>query len=1328
MTKCGLLLTWLFFVPAILNAESLWWQVLPGDEGYGYQAVCETPFGWASVGRHTETMSDSVVRVSEDGESWRQVHREAAMNLIDIAWGAPGGVCAGSGGILFSENGVRWEKALVPSGAFVQKVEWAGGRFIALGFGGAIFVSSDGRTWVQDTFTYPGTAEGVVERNGAAVIFGTASSLYVSDGSGGWSQVAPPANYSFRAGTEFGGGALFSAYGLFDDAGSERNGEGVVLWAADGSWTRGNLYSNWRIDNISSGSGGALAIGRTGSTYWSEDGLSWQLRSESGIRDPITNVSSVASSGEQWLIGTSRGGLAVGAASDTLRFDEVKSPVGDFSSSRLYGMFSITRFNGKYYAFGHYGLVMSSVDGVSWYHEIEFTSSYLWRDQVVAGSELIVVGNRGKVLRIKTDGTMANTTNIGTTAIDLHGVAGNAAALVAIGSGGAVYRSLNGGVNWSAATSISSAGLRSITTLDGNFYCVSEEGNVYKSSNGSSWQKVVTGNGTALHRISLTSVGLVAVGEEGLILRSADGQNWQSATNPSAADLYAVFEHDGKLFAGGRAGSLVESADGISWSQVAGQVWRQYDIRCVYSDGGKVLGACSNLTLDQSPNLSNSSGCLLVSTTAPEFGIVHAGAVDYRFLRYHNGEWWRGSDKWIERSPNGEEWTKFPTRTTWSAMDVAFDGTRTVIGGVGGLLYSGGNDVWQPAVIEPYQQNQYSVTSAQTEIHRIATSGTRWFACGPNKTRLVSEDGLNWRVSLDPGGVLPTSFSTVPSVAWGDGKFVMVEGLRAFVSPDGDQWTEVTFPAKKSVSRVVWDGSWFFAGFIYNYPEGYLCYRSADGVVWEEMSAPSNMSGATMRAVDGRCYGLGADESVWSTEDGSEWHCHAASRNSPTTVETPSGSVVSVKFGFTGLATDGVKWLAVGKAGSVSESTDTEQWTHSAMGEHPSFNRLRVAGNRFYAMGGSLGALSSSVDGISWTRHNIGHETTAVVSDVAAGGSLVVAVGGSVFVSTDYESFQTYATPGGATMTGVAYHAGAFFAGDSGGKLWRSIDGLTWAVVAEDIYGFGTVESNGTEIIAFAGSNLWRSQTGLEFTKTSNVINGSPSELVWAGRWVTTTGTNIWTSTDPVAWEFYTRRPIVGNGLPIIATGPLVVGVEGDESVIRSSTDYGSDLAMGLGFEAQGVVSKGGTTVAINRSGALLVGISSGSPAFARMQLANGVFPSEVSELDADVDGDGRPDSLEEYLGVSGSSQSDPLLNLFSGGEGMHIGIPKSPDIPFFLRLELQVSDDLVRWDPLATKQGGAGWNTTVPTDDSGILDWFGPLPRDPAATAEFWRLKLSEN
>ncbi|MFD2257243.1 hypothetical protein ACFSSA_11200 [Luteolibacter algae] len=1210
---------------------------------------------------------------------------------------------------------MKWRKVVTPPNTFVQKVEWAGGRYVALCFGGVVLVSSDGENWTKDSFIYPGSAYAVIGRNGGAVIIGSGKKVYISEDGTGWDEVTPPTNYVFSTGAEVEGGTLFGVVG------NGINDGHVLFWKNDGTWVQSELGVNRGIASIQPGPGGVVALSVDGKVFWSEDGLAWQERSETRIQDSITNVSAVAASGEKWLFATNGGGLSAGSASDDLLFDETNADSG---------LFSIARHRGSYYAMGHWGRVVVSPDGVRWTQDLLLDSSMLWRSSANHAGELVIVGNKGRVLRYDAAG-IRSFGYVGTEAIDLHAVASNGTVMLAVGTDGAVYHSADGAV-WTGRTRLGTADIRGIAVFGGDFYCVTELGAIHRSVDGTNWQLVVSGGGVALNRIRSTSVGIVATGDDGLVLQSGDGSSWALGAVPRGMDFYEVFEHGGKVFAAGEAGYLIESNDGRQWWEVVESVWRDQDIRCVHSDGGKVLVACSDLKLEEFVNLSFSKGKVLVSTEFPSIEVIDEGSVDYRFLEYWGGKWWRGSDKGMEKSADGNDWTDFPMATGWKPRDMVISGNAAVIGGEGGFLFSGdGGGTWRPGIIEPEKRSPYIYETPPRTVHHIATSGSRWFACGAGSTYLVSEDGLKWRVPTDTGEVLPGSGQ--PTVKYGNGNFVLIFDKRAFVSSNGDEWLEVDFPAARVIREIVWTGTWFIAGVTYRtdpappYTFRTLCYRSADGVSWEEVYAPEGTNEAILRAVDGRCFALSNEEAVWSTENGVDWRCHAGSRERASGVQSGPSTVTTVRYGFTDIATDGTKWLAVGRAGAFSQSKDSEQWTHSLLGENPEFERVCATGNRFYAMGRDR-SLSSSADGISWLRHNIGFGEYSGVYDVATGGQTTVAVGDGVFVSTDHYRFEISGTPGGTRMVSIVYHGGAFIAGDTGGKLWRSINGTEWEMIVDDGMAFKTLETNGREILAFAGSrNLWRSQDGVDFTMEVSSID-YVAELAWAGRWVALTDSgSSWFSEDAVSWSFFNKRPIMGDGLPILATGKLVIGVNGDPGVIRSAFDYGIDLDMGLGFESQGVISNGGTAVALNRSGAILVGINSSSPAFARLKLSEGEPPTGELDLAADADNDGEPDVFGLYFGVPEEGNGPPLVSLYIEATDKYLSIPEVDGLAFFMNLELMRSDDLVSWERLAIKRGEKAWESSVPMEVEGSSLYFGPLPAPVGGTGEFWRFRISE-
>ncbi|MGE9269842.1 MAG: hypothetical protein ACQKBU_03490, partial [Verrucomicrobiales bacterium] len=111
--------------------EPFWWQALPTETALSFRSVTPTPFGWLAVRGHPGSLGyyESVISISEDGHTWRQVHREGNQRLLEVAWGEVGGVCSGTEGLLFSQSGASWSPVELPVTEGVHAVIWFHDRF-----------------------------------------------------------------------------------------------------------------------------------------------------------------------------------------------------------------------------------------------------------------------------------------------------------------------------------------------------------------------------------------------------------------------------------------------------------------------------------------------------------------------------------------------------------------------------------------------------------------------------------------------------------------------------------------------------------------------------------------------------------------------------------------------------------------------------------------------------------------------------------------------------------------------------------------------------------------------------------------------------------------------------------------------------------------------------------------------------------------------------------------------------------------------------------------------------------------------------------------------
>ena len=228
-----------------------------------------------------------------------------------------------------------------------------------------------------------------------------------------------------------------------------------------------------------------------------------------------------------------------------------------------------------------------------------------------AGSRLVAVGERGTVFWSDDSAAHWNTVQTGVTRTLTHAAFADAKTGVAVGHGGTVLRTVDGGLSWKAVDVSDAAGSDSLLDVlflgDGRFVAVGAFGLYLDSSdNGLSWQrrKVLPEDGDA-HLLHVFKAGdrLMLAGEAGTLLRSTDlGQTWQVLPSPYKGSFFGgLSTADGALLIYGMRGNIWRSTDG-------GDHWQQVDIASKAAiNGGAVLA-------DGRILLSGNGGLLLLSS------------------------------------------------------------------------------------------------------------------------------------------------------------------------------------------------------------------------------------------------------------------------------------------------------------------------------------------------------------------------------------------------------------------------------------------------------------------------------------------------------------------------------------------------------------------------------------------------------------------------------------------------------------------------------------------------------------------------------------------
>jgi Photosynthesis system II assembly factor YCF48 len=189
----------------------------------------------------------------------------------------------------------------------------------------------------------------------------------------------------------------------------------------------------------------------------------------------------------------------------------------------------------------------------------------------------VAVGEGGTVL-VTHDGGGTWTSHPGLTPASLRGVAfgWNGNRVVAVGDAGIVLRSTDAGETWSQMTLDPNAALLGVASDNAGelVLAVDDLGRVWKSAGGSWTFNVDTDAGAPLTSVSLSydgSLALVAGAHGTALLRDATG-GWSTVSLPTETNLHAalVANLGSQLFVAGDSGALFLSTDdGASWAAEA---------------------------------------------------------------------------------------------------------------------------------------------------------------------------------------------------------------------------------------------------------------------------------------------------------------------------------------------------------------------------------------------------------------------------------------------------------------------------------------------------------------------------------------------------------------------------------------------------------------------------------------------------------------------------------------------------------------------------------------------------------------------------------------
>ena len=447
-------------------------------------------------GRFVAAGGPGVVVTSEDGTNWVRQPFPVGTYPNAIAFGNDRFVVGSYSFLFMSTDGEHWTGPTSLSSAAIYSLAYGNGLFVGVGANNAIFTSTDGISWNNQSPGFIPVMQlmGVTYGNNRFVAVGYADTANSIDGTN-WTRVPH--------GTAT---TLFSvAYGNGQYVGVGSNGGAK---SADGaSWTQMTLLNSLR--GITFGNGLFAGVGQNGVISTSSDTVSWSNHS----RGQIDNLHAVACGrgisvavGNKGTILTSLDGLTWVRAASGVTVD-------------LYGL---TFANSIFYAVGDGGALLASTNGADWSFRSSGTSSRL-HDVAWAGGRYIAVGRDGTTAS-SLDG-VTWTPHYLATNLYLRGIAYGNGRYVAAGGRGQFFISTDA-TNWTQVDSGIVWDLNDVTFGDGLFVAISDIGFVLTSSDGTRWTTNDLQLDENLRTVSFANGLYIAAGNVGNLLSSPDGVAW----------------------------------------------------------------------------------------------------------------------------------------------------------------------------------------------------------------------------------------------------------------------------------------------------------------------------------------------------------------------------------------------------------------------------------------------------------------------------------------------------------------------------------------------------------------------------------------------------------------------------------------------------------------------------------------------------------------------------------------------------------------------------------------------------------------------------------
>ncbi|HVT72268.1 MAG TPA: immunoglobulin domain-containing protein, partial [Lacunisphaera sp.] len=210
----------------------------------------------------------------------------------------------------------------------------------------------------------------------------------------------------------------------------------------------------------------------------------------------------------------------------------------------------------------------------------------------------------------------------------------NSSLYYAVGNGGLILKSTDGGLNWTSVSSGTTSNILSITYLNGQFLATAAGSRVLVSADGTTWTNYsLPIGGMQMNGIAYGNGTYVAVGGSNnsgspfsyvLTSTTAASGSWTQRNVPTTETLKGIVFNNGVFTAVGTGGTIVRSTDGVNWWGAGGKLGT--NVTCISVLNGRYYAGLNLANLDSSHLISQSA--VLISSNGDDWVQVPLGTAN----------------------------------------------------------------------------------------------------------------------------------------------------------------------------------------------------------------------------------------------------------------------------------------------------------------------------------------------------------------------------------------------------------------------------------------------------------------------------------------------------------------------------------------------------------------------------------------------------------------------------------------------------------------------------------------------------------------------------